>query len=485
MNRDTTYRDDETAGDGTQRGPARLVLTVLCHPEPHRIGERVAVPWQAGAAVDFARDTPAFTRADGAPRPLDDRGLSRRPVTLRMLPDGVRVEVSGSRPYQLDARPLAPTRLSLAALTRGVSLLCGRRVLVSIEARAAVEASLPAAAATSLDGGSAAMELLRARVALLAPHRFPVTVVGAPDTGRPAVVDALHIAGAHPSGPRVQAGADGLTADALAARVSSARGGTLCLEDVDRLPEAAQRALLRVLSDESADASTARVVTTTAVDLEAAAAGGRFDAPLAYRLGTATVEVPPLHARRVDIPALFVAALDAHFARSNAALDARAPGWLPPALVDALLMHSWPGNLRELDNLALEVALASHAAPRATLPERWTSRAQGTPAVLGATSGRGGEALAWAVPPDQLRVALRRHRWRVRPVAAELGVSRNTIYSMMGRLGIRRPSDLSAADIFAAVSATGSRDLDEVADRLEVSARGLKLRLGALGLSLG
>jgi len=91
---------------------------------------------------------------------------------------------------------------------------------------------------------------------------------------------------------------------------------------------------------------------------------------------------------------------------------------------------------------------------------------------------------AWAVPPERLRAALRRHGWRVRPVARELGVSRNTIYAMMGRLDIRRPSDLSAADIRAAVEAIGSTELERVADQLEVSTHGLKVRLRALGLSL-
>ena len=477
MKRDTTNRDD-TVDHGGQREPAAIVLTVLCHPDPRRIGDRAVVPWQTGAAVEFARDTPTFD-GDGGPRPLDDRGISRRPIELCMQRDGLRIEVSGGRPYQLDGRALAPTRLSLAALTRGVSLSCGRRVLVSIEARAAARRAPPAPIARILVGGSVAMEQLRDRVALLAPHRFPVTIVGAPDTGRRAVAEALHAAGVSPDGPYVAVAADGSTADAITALVTRARGGTLCLQDVDRLPEAAQRVMLRVLDGE-ATASAARVVTTTAVDLEAAAAAGRFEGPLAYRLCTAVAEVPPLRARRVDIPALFVAALDAHLDRAGG-LGVQAPGWLPPSLVEVLLQQAWPGNLRELDNLALEVALGSHDAPRAALPARWS---RPRPTAVAPPSPPPTDALAWAVPPERLRAALRRHGWRVRPVSAELGVSRNTIYSMMGRLGIRRPSDLSAADILEAFAAVGSADLDALADRLEVSARGLKLRLGALDLSL-
>lgn len=482
MKRDTTNRD-ETVDRGGQREPAALVLTVLCHPDPRRIGDRAAVPWQAGAAVEFARDTPTFD-GDGGSRPLDDRGISRRPIELCMQRDGLRVEVSGGRPYQLDGRALAPTRLSLAALTRGASLSCGRRVLVSIEARAEVDGAPPAPITRALVGGSVAVEQLRARVALLAPHRFPVTIVGAPDTGRRAVAEALHAAGASPDGPYVAVAADALTADSITAYVARARGGALCLEDVDRLPEAAQRVMLRVLDGEAAEPSAARVLTTTAVDLEAAAAAERFEGPLAYRLCTAVVEVPPLRARRVDIPALFVAALDGHLDRAggDGGLGARARGWLAPSLVDALLQHAWPGNLRELDNLALEVALGCHDAPRAALPARW---GRPRPPMNGSPpSPPPTDALAWAVPPERLRAALRRHGWRVRPVSAELGVSRNTIYSMMGRLGIRRPSDLSAADILEALEAVGSADLDALAERLEVSARGLKLRLGALDLSL-
>lgn len=484
------------SGAPSDRAPAALVLTVLCHPDPARIGEQAIEPWRIGAELVLSRATPAFARA-ADPRPLDDRGVSRRPLRLHIRADGLGASSAAPLAYTFAGQPLGrEALLPLPALLAGRPLRCGRRVLLWVEARAATPAADPARGRGPLAGPSAQAHALRARVALLAPHRFPVMVCGAPDTGRAAVARALHDEGPWAENPFVVAdpAADAAALDDALAR---ARGGTLLIPQVEALPPAAQHRLARWLATD--DAAALRVVSTAAVDLEGRATAGRFDAPLAYRLRSAHIDAPPLRARPADLARLFVDALRDRLRTLGLPDPLAAPRehpWLRPALVEALIAHTWPGNLRELHNLALDVALGAHDAPEAALPPGWPpAAADARPAPRTPQPAAGSPAdptppaalddRAWAVPPDVLRAALARQAWRVRQTAEELGIARNTVYAMMGRLGIRRPGDLGVADIQAAIEAEGSTDLERIARRLQVSTHGLRVRAAALGLGLG
>lgn len=487
---------EDGAGEQHERQPASLALTVLCHPDPGRIGERAVLPWRPGACLAFSRHAPSFSRGaasgseGGEPAPLGDRGVSRRPLRIHLEVDRLRLESDEPLPYLVGGRALGPrSRVLLSALGDGCALRCGRRVLVWVEAKAEPESAWRGEG--PLRGHSDASIRLARRIETLAGHRFSVELRGEPDTGAEAAARALHDRGARPDGPWVTLYPARLeTTDDVGAAIrgahARARGGTLFIHDADRLSQAAQVALLHTLelAEHSDDADAPRLITSTTTALELHAGSGRFLAALAYRLAVVHVELPPLRTRRVDIAPLFVDALRVRLDELGR-LDRLSvqPPWLTPPIVEALLRHGWPGNLRELDNLALEVALGADAHDSATLPPGWSPVTPSTADVADAWTV-GIDDRAWSVDPAALKDALRRHGWRARQTADELGVSRNTVYSMMGRLGIRRPGDLSAAEIAAAVEAVGSADVERVAARLEVSSRGLALRLGALGISL-
>lgn len=487
---------DSDVGERSAAGPAGLVLTVLYHSEPARIGEQHLAPWQVGTPLVLNRFHPAFLRGDGtAGGPLAEPGVSRRGLSLRPEHDGLAVTCDGELPYRLAGRPLArASHLPMRLLAEGVLLQCGRGVLLWLEARD----RLPTRhGRLGIEGVSQQADRVRTRVRQLSGHRVPVMITGESDTGRRRVAEALHQSGPTPGGPLIVASAARWDAHAVRRDFQRARGGTLLLEGVERLREAAQIAISQALTEQAEDADDAmtRLVSTCAVDPGALVDDGRLLKALAYRLYAVRIAVAPLRERPIDVPLLFVGALSRRLAELGSAellTSGRDAPWLRRALVESLLRHGWPGNHRELDNLALEVALGSRESHRAILPAYWQPRP-----VPGGLFGDPVAAVRspvtplppdddrpWPVPPERLREALRAREWRVRAVAADLGVARNTIYSMMARLGIRRPSDLTAADIVAAARAEGSTDPARVARRLEISERGLKLRLHALDLAL-
>ncbi len=407
--------------------------------------------------------------------------------------------------------------LPFETVRQGLPLECARRVLLWVDAwPEAPDVPIP-----ELWGISGAIADLRARIANLAPHDLPVAIAGESGTGKELVARALHAASGRAGRPWVPVNVGALNPATAAAELFGhargaftgadqarpgyfrrAAGGTLFLDEIGSLPESVQPMLLRALESgeiqpvgEAPRKVDVRLLTATDADLDQMSDVGRFFRPLLYRIRTTRIALPPLRERPADIPLLFVRFLTAQLEALGAADRLREGGgsWVGRRVIETLLKHPWPGNVRELRNVAVQTALESAQSPQAALPahfvaeQRARSGALSDPvAVLREVSGAPSavEGRDWAVPPQALVAALKRHQWRVRPAADELGVARNTVYAMMGRLGIRRPGDLTRDDILRAVDAEGTSDAAVVARRLQVSERGLKLRLRALGLVL-
>ena len=226
-----------------------------------------------------------------------------------------------------------------------------------------------------LIGASEAIVAVRRQVARLADLPTTVLVLGETGTGKGLVARALHAAGVRRARPFVHVDCAGLPESlfeselfghergaftgAIATRVGRAEAageGTLFLDEVGELEPRLQAKLLRLLQERSFERVggfalrpfRARVVAATNLDLEAAAAVGGFRRDLLFRLDVARLVLPPLRARREDLPLLAEALLERAAARLGLA---RAP--LDPAFLSRLAAHDWPGNVRELEN-ALE-----------------------------------------------------------------------------------------------------------------------------------
>ena len=141
-----------------------------------------------------------------------------------------------------------------------------------------------------------------------------------------------------------------------------ADGGTLLLDEIGDMPPALQVKLLRVLQERAVRplggsqsiAVDVRIISATHRDLDAAMEAGQFREDLYYRLNVVTLSLPPLSARREDIPLLAN-----HFLqRLSAKYGKRLSGFAPEAL-KALTTASWPGNVRQLFNVVEQVCALS------------------------------------------------------------------------------------------------------------------------------
>src|SRR4029453_16958422 len=139
----------------------------------------------------------------------------------------------------------------------------------------------------------------------------------------------------------------------VAGKVQEAEGGTLLLDEVGELTADAQARLLRFLNDRTyerlGDArerqADVRLITATNRDLDTEVRAGRFREDLFYRLNVVTMVVPPLRERVEDIPLLAH-----HYLSVFRQQQGRPALGFSPAAQSAMVMHSWPGNLRELRN---------------------------------------------------------------------------------------------------------------------------------------
>lgn len=143
-----------------------------------------------------------------------------------------------------------------------------------------------------------------------------------------------------------------------------ANGGTLFLDEIESMPITTQMPLLRVLQERQIERLGSnqllpldiRVVAATKIDLKEAAERAEFRRDLYYRLNVVTLEVPPLRARREDIPILFQ-----HFMLIAAARSELEVPPLNSQALHVLLGHDWPGNIRELRNIAERYVLLGDA----------------------------------------------------------------------------------------------------------------------------
>ena len=142
----------------------------------------------------------------------------------------------------------------------------------------------------------------------------------------------------------------------------SADGGTIFLDEIGELPLDVQPMLLRVLEarefrrvggNQTLKADV-RVIAATSRDLEREVSAGKFREDLYFRLAVVPVRIPPLRARREDIPALV-----SHILSKTRGAEGLAPG---ERTMEWLLQHDWPGNVRELRNLLERAAYMSAAA---------------------------------------------------------------------------------------------------------------------------
>ncbi len=215
-------------------------------------------------------------------------------------------------------------------------------------------------------------------------------------------------------------------------RVESANGGTLFLDEIGDLPMESQASLLRFLQEGKIERLggheqipvDVRIISATHVDLEAAMRDGHFRADLFHRLCVLRVDEPPLRARGKDIEILAHHVL--HKFKQDSARRIR--GFTPDA-IEAMYNYNWPGNVRELINrVRRAIVMAESKLISAEDLDLAHFTAQQTVTLAQARE---------AAERRAIEAALLRHRHRLTEAAADLGISRVTLYRLMGTHGLR------------------------------------------------
>jgi DNA-binding NtrC family response regulator/ligand-binding sensor domain-containing protein len=301
-----------------------------------------------------------------------------------------------------------------------------------------------------LVGQSAAMQLVFKQIRDVATVDTTVLIEGETGTGKELVARAIHYSSPRKLRAFVPVNSAGLTESLLASQLfghrrgaftgavadqvglfESGEGGTVFLDEIGDVPLAIQASLLRVLQEKEITRVgehrphkiDVRIVAATHRDLAQEVAEARFRGDLLYRIRVARIQLPPLRARKEDIPLLvawFLGHARAAARRDNLELSHEA--------MDLLLEYSWPGNVRELKS-----AIDS-AAIRAT---GTLIQASDLPPEVLADGGEVAES--GPVSPDvRLDVlgALARAKGNRAAAARLLGIGRSTLYRRLRAMGV-------------------------------------------------
>jgi DNA-binding NtrC family response regulator len=222
-------------------------------------------------------------------------------------------------------------------------------------------------------GGHPTVQQLLKKTFQASKSRATVLIVGETGTGKELIAAAVHQNSKRAAGPFVRLNCASLAGSVLESelfghekgaftgavvrrrgRFEQADGGTLFLDEVSEIPMSVQVKLLRFLQEreiervggEETFTVDVRVVAATNKNLQALVDDGAFREDLFYRLNVVRLDVPPLRARPSDIPLLAE-----HFIRRYAEENEKEVSGLSDRARETLIMHSWPGNIRELQNI--------------------------------------------------------------------------------------------------------------------------------------
>jgi two-component system NtrC family response regulator len=301
-------------------------------------------------------------------------------------------------------------------------------------------------------GGSPAIRAAFDSIRKVATTDAPVLLLGESGTGKEMAARAIHQGSSRKDGPFIAINCSAIPETLLESelfghekgsftgahaqrkgRFESADKGTLFLDEIGEIPLALQVKLLRFLQEQCIERVggrqsipiDARVVTATNSDLHKGMLAGTFREDLFYRLAVVQVVLPPLREREGDIRLLsqfFLQRFSQQQGKPGLAFDQDA--------LRALDRYHWPGNVRQLENNVRRAVIMSEG-KRLTVKDLELTSASGAANI---TLKDARESLE----REMIQNVLRKHSGKIAPAAAELGVSRPTLYDLMGKYGMAK-----------------------------------------------
>src|ERR1700685_4001510 len=310
-------------------------------------------------------------------------------------------------------------------------------------------------------GSSAALESVLAQVEKVPPKDSTVLIEGKTGTGKELIAHAVHTASQRYGRAFIKLNCAAIPLDLLESelfghekgaftgaiaqkigRFEMADKGTLFLDEVGDIPPALQPKLLRVLQEQEFERLGSgrthkvdvRLVAATNRNLDKMVARGQFRSDLYYRLNVFPLLLPALRERREDIPALVT-----HFVKVLSRRMGKHIDSIPAEMMAAFQWHSWPGNIRELQNLVERSVILSRDGVLTNPLQQRQTRA----IILSSSSQFSSSSMTWE-DSDRVLVmeTLEQTGWIVggpRGATAKLGLKRTTLLAKMRRLGISRP----------------------------------------------
>ena len=442
--RDLTDRTVSTPGRRTAGWRAHR-LVVVASPDEGAVGRAVVLD-QSPLSIGRAG------HVDG-PLSLADAELSRRHAVLEReaATDTIWIRDLQSR----NGTFVNGIRQSHAGLVSGDVVRAGATLFVFERVELEADAPLVPTEEPPLLGRSLAVARVRGEIARVAARDMPVLVLGESGSGKELVARALHERSGR-SGALVAVNCGALPPDLVESELfghvagaftgaskaseglfAAAEGGTIFLDEIGEMPPSVQPKLLRALAtgevrpvgSSAARRVDVRVVAATNRDLRAEVDAERFRGDLYARLAGWTIELPPLRRRKDDVLVLARAFL----ARAGA------PTAMEADAAEALLLHRWPFNVRELERVCAAVAVRAAGAERVLLDHL-------PPELRGPVEARRPLApaafeppLALSIRPDvtpsaeELARVLAHYRGNIAQVAEFFGRDRRQIYRWIDR----------------------------------------------------
>jgi two-component system, NtrC family, response regulator len=302
-------------------------------------------------------------------------------------------------------------------------------------------------------GTSPQMQAVFTVIRKVAGTNAPVLLLGESGTGKEMAAAAIHRRSLRKDGPFVAINCNAIPENLLESelfghekgaftgahvqrkgRLETASDGTLFLDEIGELPPAIQVKLLRFLQEQRLQRVggrqeiqvDTRLVAATNADLKQLIEDGKFREDLYFRLAVVTIRLLPLRERGEDV--VFLAR---EFLQRFANQNGGAKMAFAPDALRAISRYSWPGNVRELQNRVKRgVIMASGS--RITANDLELERDRGVASSAATTLRQAREH----VEREMIEQALKRHSGKITSAAADLGISRPTLYELMEKLGI-------------------------------------------------
>jgi len=307
-------------------------------------------------------------------------------------------------------------------------------------------------------GTSPVLQAVLSRAAKVAPTDSTVLITGETGTGKELIARAIHKRSQRSARAFVSVNCGAIPQSLITSelfghekgaftgatqrrlgRFELAEGGTLFLDEIGELPMETQIALLRVLQEREFERvggseplrADVRVIAATNRDLQGAITACTFRSDLFYRLNVFPITLPPLRDRKEDIPALASYFVDRYAKRAGRKIRG-----IRKSALDSLQSYSWPGNIRELQNV-VERSLIVCETDEFTIDKSWLS---GGPAPTGSAD----QALIETSAPGErelIEAALAQTKGKVSGLsgaAAQLGIPASTLESKIRSLKINK-----------------------------------------------